>query len=218
MGWMTLISDNHGRELPVRPDSLLVLLGGDICPDLTGAEAQAEWMDRRLRHWLRQLPCPCVAVPGNHDKAIWKGIHPRDLDWTLLLEPRLAHVAASDIWGMPYVLDGTDGGFATEEKIEEHLRGMPERCDILLSHNPPLGILDHPSNAHHIGSLALRVAIWKKKPRLSVFGHIHEARGHKKVGDTYCVNATLGASCNNSGHPTSHPYGPWGLSDGSWRH
>ncbi len=212
MGWMTLIADLHGRTPPIRPDSYLVLLAGDIAPD----KDQQRWLDTDFRRWLASLSCPCVAVPGNHDRAIEEGRCPPDLPWTLLGEGQHGAFAGVTVFGMTGVLDA--GVYCRSEKdFEEQLSYLPDRCDVLLAHNPPLGILDRPSAAHHLGSLALRWACWKKKPRLVVFGHAHEARGHQRLDGTYYVNATLGAGCNGTGRPILAPHTPWGLSDSSWR-
>ena len=39
-----------------------------------------------------------------------------------------------------------------------------------------------------VGSKAVRTAIEETKPALSLHGHIHEARGHARIGDTLCIN------------------------------
>src|SRR5512146_563644 len=124
-----------------------------------------------------------------------------DRPWTLL--GLGDHVTIKDllIWGCPYVCDsGT--GHGEEEDFERALVDMPNGCDVLLTHNPPLGIRDNPSYARHWGSLALRYACWKKEPKLCVFGHVHEARGWHRGGATYYVNATMGAGCDGTGQPT----------------
>jgi hypothetical protein len=157
-----------------------------------------------------------VAVPGNHDRAIAKGKHPRDLPWILMTECQTVKVAGRTIFGMPWVLDGNENGFGASDdfiygEMEEKLQ---LGTDIVLSHNPPLGVLD--KSAIHAGSFALRYWIWERKPKLSLFGHCHESRGHKKVGGTYFVNVSLGAGCDRTGRPIQAPHPPWGLSDNSW--
>ena len=39
-----------------------------------------------------------------------------------------------------------------------------------------------------VGSKAVRTAIEETRPALSLHGHIHEARGHTRIGDTLCIN------------------------------
>ncbi|MGD0177019.1 MAG: metallophosphoesterase [Candidatus Bathyarchaeia archaeon] len=40
----------------------------------------------------------------------------------------------------------------------------------------------------HVGSAAVRTAIEKHQPLLSLHGHIHESRGFVKIGRTLCIN------------------------------
>jgi Icc-related predicted phosphoesterase len=43
-------------------------------------------------------------------------------------------------------------------------------------------------NMIHVGSTAVRSAIEKHQPLLSLHGHIHESRGFTEIGRTLCVN------------------------------
>ena len=54
---------------------------------------------------------------------------------------------------------------------------IPDDIDILISHGPPAGILDENFEGHRCGSQALMNAIERIRPRLVVFGHIHEQGG-----------------------------------------
>ncbi|KAJ7089219.1 Metallo-dependent phosphatase-like protein [Mycena belliarum] len=49
--------------------------------------------------------------------------------------------------------------------------------DILLTHGPPHGVLDRTTKATLAGCPALAARLAALRPRLHVFGHIHEARG-----------------------------------------
>jgi Icc-related predicted phosphoesterase len=40
----------------------------------------------------------------------------------------------------------------------------------------------------HVGSLAVRAAIEKHQPLVSLHGHIHESRGFCRIGETICFN------------------------------
>lgn len=53
---------------------------------------------------------------------------------------------------------------------------FPE-VDIMLTHGPPLGILDQVVHGDHVGCEHLLQACTRAKPRLHVFGHIHEGFG-----------------------------------------
>lgn len=52
-----------------------------------------------------------------------------------------------------------------------------EGIDIMVTHGPPLGILDQTHRGEAVGCKHLRRAVERCKPRLHVFGHIHEAAG-----------------------------------------
>ncbi|RMZ90811.1 hypothetical protein DV736_g1947, partial [Chaetothyriales sp. CBS 134916] len=49
--------------------------------------------------------------------------------------------------------------------------------DIMLTHGPPLGILDRTFRGDDVGCEHLRRAVERAKPRMNCFGHIHEAWG-----------------------------------------
>ncbi|KAF3934475.1 hypothetical protein ABW19_dt0202890 [Dactylella cylindrospora] len=66
--------------------------------------------------------------------------------------------------------------------------GIPNGIDVLVTHGPPYGHLDGSTMgvgkglaAQHTGCEALREAVWRSRPKLHVFGHIHEARGAERV-------------------------------------
>ncbi len=58
---------------------------------------------------------------------------------------------------------------------------------VILTHYPPLGILDEV-NGEHVGYEGYKVLDEKIKPVLHCFGHIHEAFGHKKLDGTTFIN------------------------------
>jgi Icc-related predicted phosphoesterase len=52
--------------------------------------------------------------------------------------------------------------------------------DIMITHGPPMGILDRTLRHEDVGCEHLRRAVERVRPRLHVFGHIHEAWGGVK--------------------------------------
>ena len=73
-----------------------------------------------------------------------------------------------------------------EKKINKLLKG--NKGAIILSHSPPHKVLDKTTSGKHIGSKILLRAIKKHKPKLVLCGHIHEAKGEKKIGKTKVIN------------------------------
>lgn len=60
---------------------------------------------------------------------------------------------------------------------------------IMVPHCPPHhSEVDRSGSGAHVGSTAVRQWLDKVKPILVVCGHIHEARGQAKIGDTIVVN------------------------------
>ena len=70
----------------------------------------------------------------------------------------------------------------------------PEGC-VLVLHSPPYGHCDGGDPDTHFGSKALLAAVEEKRPRLVVFGHIHEAWGcESAVGATPLRNLGPGGT------------------------
>ena len=67
-------------------------------------------------------------------------------------------------------------------KSTSHARPLP-RADVVLSHIPPLGVLDRALTGAHIGCgrLRSRFAAWAAPPRLWCFGHVHESYGAERT-------------------------------------
>ncbi len=88
-------------------------------------------------------------------------------------------------------------------KIETIVQGVPDMERAIFNfHAPPFGTgldeapaLDSTLRPTHggavmkpVGSTAVRDAIMKHQPMLSVHGHIHESRGIKRMGRTFAIN------------------------------
>jgi Icc-related predicted phosphoesterase len=54
---------------------------------------------------------------------------------------------------------------------------IPDDVDILLTHGPPLGVMDVGHGGVPAGSATLRQRLLDIDPVLHVFGHIHGSRG-----------------------------------------
>lgn len=51
----------------------------------------------------------------------------------------------------------------------------------MMTHGPPMGILDDVRSAGHVGCQHLLRAARRSKPRMHCFGHIHEGWGAQKI-------------------------------------
>lgn len=82
---------------------------------------------------------------------------------------------------------GTPGELS-EEEIYSGLCSLEIGGDtILVTHVPPHGVLDEVAQGVHAGSKSLRRIMEEKKPRIIACGHIHEAEGKEKCGETTVI-------------------------------
>lgn len=191
------ISDLHGY-LPEIPECDLLLLGGDLCPHTNHAPAyQAEWLDTIFRGWLNSLEHVrhIVGIAGNHDFVFDQRPEavPGDLRWTYLLDSETT-IEGLRIWGTPWQPIFFDWAFNLDDAGRAAKWAMiPEGIDILISHGPPIGWGDwvgRPERGEHVGCPHLAQRIVEVKPRLVVFGHIHEGRGQWQQGPTTLANVS----------------------------
>ena len=187
------VSDLHG-ELPAIPSCDLLLVAGDICPlDDHSEDVQRTHLEGPFADWLEQAPADAiVGVAGNHDliaedePALLAG-----LPWRYLCDDE-TEVAGLRIWGSPFAVTYGDWAFMeSEAALERRFAAIPGELDVLLVHGPPFGVLDHAVRGVDTGSHALRAAVLRARPAVAVFGHIHEARGDDRLGETRCLNVSL---------------------------
>jgi len=67
---------------------------------------------------------------------------------------------------------------------------VPADTDVLITHSPPFGILD-VVNGEHVGCRDLARELKRIRPRLHIFGHIHQSYGRIDRDGTIYVNAAL---------------------------
>lgn len=165
-----------------------------ICGDITnfGTVEQA----KNLLTILAGAGAPIIFVPGNCDPPSLTELNLDGLTCIhggALIRNNLAFFGLGG---------GTISPFNTffemkEEEIARTLRRCAESLygltgwvgTILVSHTPPKNTrLDRTFMGIHAGSMSVRRFIEEKKPLLALCGHIHEARGIDRIGDTVIVN------------------------------
>lgn len=75
-----------------------------------------------------------------------------------------------------------------EDVIESDLDKICDGIDILMTHAPSMGVLDEIPSRLHVGSTAIKNIVERYKPKVALSGHIHEAIGIVKIGDTLFMN------------------------------
>ena len=95
--------------------------------------------------------------------------------------------------GGPYMpISGWDPawGFETNDLERTKEWARVERCHVLVTHTPPMGVLDQSSKGPRIGCPILRKEVFGRiRPRLHCFGHVHEGRGIVREEGIVFMNA-----------------------------
>jgi len=85
----------------------------------------------------------------------------------------------------------------TEDEFKKLIDSIKDKLSVVKSykaliavfHNPPKGTkVDVAFSGAHVGSKVIREFIEELSPKLVICGHIHEARGYDRLGETVIVN------------------------------
>jgi len=186
------ISDLHGFFPELEGGDLLIIAG-----DMTARGTAKEYMD--FFAWFKwQDYRKKIFIGGNHDsffqqciptsEAKMMGVH--DDDHFDYLFDSGTEFEGLKIWGSPWSLwfKGVNpkctAFMGSEDDLEKKFALIPEDTDILITHSPAYGILDGVTNfsygkSYWCGSKSLWGHIKNRiKPKLHIFGHIHEMGGH----------------------------------------
>jgi len=188
---LTLISDTHGyhRHLQLPAGDVLIHAG-----DITARGSKAEVVD--FLDWLEGLDYQHkIFIGGNHDFYLEE----EEEALRRLLPGGITYLNESGIvldglqyWGSPVSPDLLNWAFGRQRaSLEPHWAAMPADVDILITHTPPLGILDQSSSQRSLGCAALRQRVDELPPRYHVFGHIHASYGRIAANGTTFFNASI---------------------------
>lgn len=203
------VADTHNRHHKLEvPDGDIFIHAGDF----SGMGTQQEF--EKFAGWYHTLTHPYkLVVPGNHDCYCTK-------QWSYCctrLDNRLVESG---------LIEGPDGlrilcyawtvevyannrwEYNAPRQSEQFKRfwSLAPPCDILVTHGPPYGVLDlisdpRPCEDPHVGEYWCRSYIYKHKPRIHIFGHIHEGYGQTQLDQTQCYNV----SACDAQYKLSHP-------------
>ena len=208
------LSDTHNLHDRIRvPDGDLLLHAGDATMHGTAEEIAA------FDAWLASLPHPHkVVVAGNHDFLFERDPERARglLRHAVYLQDSGVEVLGLRIWGSPWQPWFFDWAFNLRRgaPLKAKWDQIPQETDVLLTHGPPHGILDRvggplprlmaavTGQGAHVGCEELREAAFRLRPRLHVFGHIHECYGRETRDGTLFVNA---ANCDRAYRASNPP-------------
>jgi predicted phosphodiesterase len=196
---LVFVSDTHGfHDFPVPPGDVLVH-AGDGCNYGTLEEARA-WANFLRRQPHRHK----IVIAGNHDRCFEDDFeHAKPLleDFDFLHDSGCERLGVH-FWGSPWQPWFFNWAFNLPRGPELAAKWalIPDTTDVLVTHGPPHGVLDRNFDGTPVGCEDLRDAMKRVRPRVHVFGHIHEGYGTARIGETLFVNASI---CTLAYRPTN---------------
>lgn len=189
---LVLISDTHGQHRKLSmPDGDILIHAGDF----TDFGSERHFLD--FNNWLGGLDYKHkIVVAGNHETLLdRRPERAKELTNCVYLQDSSVEVEGLKIHGSPWNTKLEGFGFYTPfPEMEKKLKLVPNDIDILITHVPPLGILDCGIWGDQLGCSKILDRIINVKPKLHVFGHVHSAYGITQTKQTTFVNAScLGA-------------------------
>ncbi|KII91884.1 hypothetical protein PLICRDRAFT_38759 [Plicaturopsis crispa FD-325 SS-3] len=196
------ISDTHSHTFHV-PDGDVLLHSGDLTGTgtLQGFKITFEWL-YRLPHKHKiviagnhDLPLDKrwydINYPRFHGRTkmkldpilqFVKGPRAKAAN-VVYIEDQTYHFQAKEggrlwsVYGSPWSPEFFNWAFNYERGVQADrvVKAFP-KADILLTHGPPKALFDKVTHGPNVGCEALAARLPTLRPRLHVFGHIHEAR------------------------------------------
>ena len=214
---ITFISDTHTKHNQITKN----LPGGDIlihAGDMSSMgykheiENFCKWFDG-LDNYDNK-----VFIAGNHDWGFQN--HPEQTKEIIefyknitYLEDQLdmigqTHEDMLKIWGSPITPRFHGDRWAFNKRrgfdIAEVWDQIPVDTDVIVTHGPSAGKLDFTTyDKLYVGCENLRYKIKALKPKLHIFGHIHEGYGMDYDDDTTYYNASI---CTLGYEPDNKPF------------
>jgi Icc-related predicted phosphoesterase len=193
------VSDTHGRhDRTDLPPGDLLIHAGDLTAHgkLEEVEPFNDWLGR-IGHLYRHT----IVIAGNHDFCFQN--HPAEararLTHATYLEDSWVEVGGVKVYGSPW--QPFFGGWAFNLRRGEELAAVwakiPADVDVLVTHGPPEGVLDRNKWGDPCGCRDLLARVLEVRPRLHVFGHIHEAAGRTEIDGITFVNAAVPGGSNS---------------------
>lgn len=176
------LSDTHSKhhELCNLPPADIIIHSGDI----SFAGSENEVMD--FIEWFGGLPYKYkIFIAGNHDFCLFEENIDGLPENCFYLCNSSVTIDSVKFYGVPMFMEDAMSG-----DYDRNIQKIPDDTDILITHQPPNGILDSSANINYGDSNLLQIVL-KTKPKYHLFGHIHGAYGIEKSEHTTFVNAAI---------------------------
>lgn len=211
---LVCISDTHNRH------GKLVIPKCDVL--IHAGDYSSEGYEREVRDfykWLnKQDATHIISVQGNHELG-WEAnpllmteVAKEQCPRIILLNDSSIVIDGVKFYGTPVTPFFNSWAYNRAEtdneilyhgvpSIKPHFDAIPNDIDVLITHGPPLGILDEVKGreGQHLGSASLLEAIKRVKPDVHVFGHIHSGHGELHRDGTSFYNVAI---CDERYYPS----------------
>ena len=183
------ISDTHTHRPTGLPKGDVLVHAGDLTNDGTVADIQGQ-ID-----WISSLPYEHkIVIAGNHDSWFdprarrridvgkaprWSNVHYLQHSSVQLTFPNKSCRHLS-FYGGPQIpqCGGEDFAFQYRRSDDAWSNTVPIETDVLITHTPPRHHLDLPAG---LGCEYLRNEVWRVRPKVHIFGHVHAGHGREDV-------------------------------------
>lgn len=201
-----VISDTHTKHKKLTIPEVDVLIH---CGDFTWDGNYAEVKD--FVRWFKKQPVEYrILICGNHELLCDNTsdrFQPRvkrllDDKEIIYLENSSVKIKGFKFYGVPWTPFFCDWAFNGIRDcdvqngkagviLSDQYKKIPGDTDIIICHGPPYDILDQNTHGERCGSVEMRKVIDRMSNlKLFMFGHLHEARGVLKLGQTTYINAS----------------------------
>ncbi len=184
------ISDTHLKHDIEIPECDVLIHAGDACIEGDLAEF------RTAMDWLAEQDANHkIYVPGNHDAFAFK--KQKNAYWMcfdrgiiMLVNARMV-IGGRTFWGAPQTREfgytkafmyPASKDYEAWQPLRDYIDSDNENIDVLITHSPPAGILDH-CFGNPLGSQSLYDIVTRCKPKYHIFGHVHTEHGASRVLD-----------------------------------
>ncbi len=217
---LALASDIHGKYNFKWPKADVLVLAGDLLPNLSRVDHRDVFMQKM---WIQDTFAPAmhsllglkvykhiVIIPGNHDKAFrYEEKAVREIlsqiagsfhcliDQQVTIDGKVFHGSPMTPWfGGDYWVYNFPDHRANMGRYKAHAQAcwdlIPDDVEVLITHGPPEGILSETWDGTDAGCKELKKRVCElEKLKLHVFGHIHEGYGQMEWEQKLFVNAAV---------------------------
>jgi Icc-related predicted phosphoesterase len=203
------ISDIHGQHKNMShkmPEGDILCVAGDISN--VGRREQIE----SFGAWLKKLPYEKkIVCAGNHDWAFANNKKEKASNWLKQNDESIVYLQDEGyiyngikFYASPWQPEFCNWAFNLPrgKALKEKWDMIPNDTDVLITHGPPAGIMDKDPYGTSVGDIDLLYTVNEIKPKMHIFGHIHDGYGINKFMDTVFINASI---CNEIYLPVNKP-------------